>query len=159
MHFSRQIPRTLDDEHRASLALLDRLERTLQRGADADWAALARPLLGLIDNDVMRHFGFEEDELFPRLADAGDTGIAALLSQEHADIRELSAELRPLVAALAERGALDAPQRAAFRRLALELVERMVSHIQKETMALLPLLEDLLDDKTDRELAMAYVGA
>lgn len=35
----------------------------------------------------------------------------------------------------------------------------MVSHIQKETMALLPLLEDLLDDETDRELAMAYVGA
>ena len=41
----------------------------------------------------------------------------------------------------------------------LELVERLVSHIQKETMALLPLLDDLLDEDTDRELAMAYASA
>jgi hypothetical protein len=41
---------------------------------------------------------------------------------------------------------------------ALEMVERQVSHIQKETMALLPMLDDLLDDDTDRELAFAYAA-
>ncbi len=41
----------------------------------------------------------------------------------------------------------------------MEIVERQVSHIQKETMALLPLLDDLLDDDTDRELSMAYASA
>lgn len=41
----------------------------------------------------------------------------------------------------------------------MEIVERQVAHIQKETMALLPLLDDLLDDDTDRELSMAYASA
>jgi hypothetical protein len=50
---------------------------------------------------------------------------------------------------------------AGWRELkvgALEIVERQVSHIQKETMALLPVLEDLLDEETDRELAFAYAS-
>lgn len=159
MNLHRQIPRTLDEEHRASLALLDRVERTLLRGAESERSALARPLIRLIDRDMQQHFGFEEDELFPRLAEAGDDGIAALLAQEHADLRELGTELRPLALALAEHGALDAAQGAAFKRLALELVERMVAHIQKESMALLPLLDELLDDETDRELSFAYSAA
>ena len=46
-----------------------------------------------------------------------------------------------------------------MKRGTLELVERQVSHIQKETMALLPLLDDLLDEETDRELAFAYASA
>jgi hypothetical protein len=33
-----------------------------------------------------------------------------------------------------------------------------VAHIQKETMALLPMLDDLLDDDSDRELAFAYAA-
>jgi len=156
--FTRHVPQALDQEHRTSLALLDRLERALARGQDEELAALARPLLRQIDGEVARHFGFEEDRLFPHLVDAGDGGIAALLTQEHGDIRDLCAELQPLALALAE-GALAPSQRPAFNRLALELVERMVSHIQKETMALLPLLEDLLDEPTDQALALAYAGA
>ena len=50
------------------------------------------------------------------------------------------------------------PQCAALQRGVLELIERMVSHIQKETMALLPMLDDLLDEETDRELAFAYAA-
>ncbi len=45
-----------------------------------------------------------------------------------------------------------------LKRGALELVERLVAHIQKETMALLPMLEDLLDEDSDRELAFAYAS-
>ena len=41
----------------------------------------------------------------------------------------------------------------------LELVERQVAHIQKETMALLPLLDDLLDAETDGQLALEYATA
>jgi hypothetical protein len=47
----------------------------------------------------------------------------------------------------------------ALRPLALEFVERQVVHIQKETMALLPLLDELLDDDTDRDLAFAYAAS
>ena len=157
MHFHRQVPRLLEEEHRSSLQLLERLEHALARGQAGDLQALARPLLRQIDAEVVRHFGFEEDELFPRLRDAGDGDIAALLADEHADIRELCGEIRPLALALAERD-LAPPELAAFRRLALELIERMVAHIQKETMGLLPLLEDLLDESVDRELALAYTG-
>ena len=32
-------------------------------------------------------------------------------------------------------------------------------HIQKETMALLPMLDDLLDEHTDRELPSSYATA
>jgi hemerythrin-like domain-containing protein len=41
----------------------------------------------------------------------------------------------------------------------MELVERQVSHIQKEEMALLPMLSDLLDDETDRRLASEYTAS
>lgn len=152
----RHVSRALDDEHRTSLSQLERFERALG-GRDAELTALARPLLAQIDSDVEKHFRFEEEELFPRLRDAGDDDIATLLADEHEDIRALSTELRPLLQALAE-GGLAAGQRADLKRLGLELIERMVAHIQKETMGLLPMLEDLLDDDTDRELALAYAG-
>jgi hypothetical protein len=38
--------------------------------------------------------------------------------------------------------------------LGLELAERLVSHVQKEEMSMLPALEDLLDEETDAALAM-----
>jgi len=42
---------------------------------------------------------------------------------------------------------------ARLRALGLELAERLTAHVQKEEMALLPMLEDLLDEDADRELA------
>jgi DUF438 domain-containing protein len=172
MNFQRQVCRQLDDEHRAHLALLERVEELLARTAragtaqlgragaapagDAD-AALLRRLDRELGHDVQRHFGFEEQSLFPRLVDNGDGGMAELLMQEHDVIREVAADLQPLTqAALA--GTLDAGGWQTLAQTALELVERQVSHIQKETMALLPLLDDLLDDEADRELALAYAA-
>ena len=91
------------------------------------------------------------------VADAGEGDIAALLGEEHAAIREVAASLLPLVEA--GPATLDATQSSDFRRLALELVERQVAHIQKESMALLPMLDDLLDDETDRALSFACTSA
>ena len=108
-----------------------------------------------LEQDIERHFRFEEESLFPRMADAGDGDMAALLVEEHEAIREVAAELLPL-ARPPPRAPIDEAGWAPLRRSALELVERQVAHIQKETMALLPLLDDLLDEETDRELAFAY---
>jgi hemerythrin-like domain-containing protein len=91
------------------------------------------------------------------MTDAGDGGMAQLLTEEHAAIREVADELRPLADA-AVAGTIDDGGWDALERLALEMVERQVSHIQKETMALLPLLDDLLDEDTDRDLAFAYAS-
>ena len=157
MPFARQLAQTLDAEHRANLGLLDRLERALAGGAQSELPALARALARQLEHELGHHFGFEEAELFPRLAAAGDEDLAALLSEEHASIRAVATELLPLARALSA-GTLTLGERPAFKRLALELAERMVAHIQKETMALLPLLDDLLDDETDRLLSFAYAS-
>ena len=158
-----QVSQTLDTEHRAALDVLGRLEQALARRnrapeGDTQFTALASALVRLIEHDTGAHFDFEERELFPRLVDAGEADIAALLSEEHDAIREAAAELLPLARAVAT-GTLADGDFDAFKRGVMEIVERQVSHIQKETMALLPMLDDLLDDDTDRELSMAYASA
>jgi hemerythrin-like domain-containing protein len=161
MSFHRQVSRVLDDEHRANLEILGRVEQGFARaprgGAthDPDLLRLAGALGRLLEHDIGRHFDFEEGELFPRMEAAGDGGMAALLTEEHEAIRAVADELLPLARA-ATAGTLDAAGWNDLRRGAMEIVERQVAHIQKETMALLPLLDDLLDEDEDRELAMAY---
>jgi len=154
-----QVSRMLDDEHRASIALLGQVEQLLSRSSryEPAGAALMGQLVRLLENDVDRHFTFEEEQLFPRMADGGDGGMASLLQEEHEAIREVCAELLPL-ARHAAKGGIDEAGWSALRPLGLELVERQVAHIQKETMALLPLLDDLLDEEADRELAFAYTA-
>jgi hemerythrin-like domain-containing protein len=163
MNFNRQTSHTLHEEHRANLDLLGRAEQALARAPRGDGprepeliklvVALARSL----EQDIGRHFSFEEKELFPRMAEAGDGEIAMLLTEEHEAIREVADELLPLTRAAAA-GTLDGAGWDALKRGALELVERQVAHIQKEEMALLPLLDDLLDDETDRQLAFDYAA-
>ncbi|HWI80438.1 hemerythrin domain-containing protein [Ramlibacter sp.] len=152
-----QVSRMLDDEHRANIALLGQVEQMITRHAryDAATAGLVGQLVRLLENDVDRHFSFEEEHLFPRMAESGDGGMAALMQEEHEAIREVCKELLPL-ARQAAGGSIGEGDWSALRPLALELVERQVAHIQKETMALLPLLDDLLDEEADRELAFAY---
>ena len=154
---SRQVSRCLDDEHRAHLELLSRAEHVLGRGSAAELAALAASLLHHLESDIGRHFSFEETQLFPAMADAGDGDLAALLTEEHDNIRAVVDELTPLARAAAA-GPLAPAGVAALKRLMTELVERQVAHIQKESMALLPLLDDLLDEETDRQLAFAYAA-
>jgi hemerythrin-like domain-containing protein len=163
MTFQRQTSHALDEEHRANLDLLGRIEQAFARvprsgvARDPELARLAGTLGRHLEQDIGRHFDFEERELFPRLAAAGEGDIAGLLIEEHAAIREIAAELLPLTRAAAA-GTLDAAGWAVLKCGVLEMVERQVAHIQKETMALLPMLDDLLDEDTDRELAFAYAA-
>ncbi len=158
-----QIANLLQDEHRSNLALLGRVENALvraPRGAKArsdELLGLMRELLHQTEHDVDRHFAFEESELFERMEDRGEGDIVGLLRQEHDAIRDVVAELVPLVKRSLD-STLDDAGWNALRTAALELVERQVSHIQKEEMSLLPMLEDMLDDEADRQLAMDYVS-
>jgi hemerythrin-like domain-containing protein len=160
----RQVSHALDTEHRSNLDLLGRIEQAFARapraGAarDPDVVKLAAAFGRLIEQDIGRHFDFEERELFTRVAEAGEGDIAELLQQEHDAIRAVAAEILPLARAAAA-GTLDDNGFAMLKRGTLEMVDRQVAHIQKETMALLPMLDDLLDDETDRELAFAYAAA
>ena len=161
MNYARQVSQALDEEHRSSLELLGQLERALTSRGEAERSSLPPLLASLVrqlEHEIGRHFGFEEDELFPLLAEAGDGELAALLTEEHETLRAVADELLPL-ARRASAGASSQDERAALKRLALEWAERLVAHIQKESMALLPLLDDLLDEADDRELAFAYAAA
>ena len=148
MTFDRAISRQLHEEHAATLALWGRVEQSLASGAHD--AALMREAAAALAGEIARHFEFEETQLFPRLAAAGEGDIAELLTEEHAAIRAAAARFRALAG--------DDPPRPELRPVAFELAERLVSHVQKEEMALLPALDDLLDADADRELQLAYAS-
>jgi hemerythrin-like domain-containing protein len=95
--------------------------------------------------------------LFPRLQEAGDGDLATLLNEEHVTIRAVA---QPIAALLREAlaGALQPQQWQTLKTLALEFSERLGSHAQKEDGALLPLLDNMLDEDTDRELFGAYAA-
>lgn len=164
MNYSTQTSHALHEDHRAILDLLGRAEQALvraPRGEGAREPELMKLMAALgrsLEHDIDRHFGFEERELFTRLSDAGDSGIVALLSEEHEAIRAVAQELLPLTRAAAA-GTLDGAGWDTLKRDALEMVERQVAHIQKEEMALLPMLDDLLDEETDRQLAFDYAAS
>jgi len=165
MDFQRQTNRRLYEEHVATLQLLARVERvfTGRAGAyppaagDSAWPAFARAMLSAIELEVARHFEFEERELFPRLQEVGDGDLAALLNEEHDTIRAVA---QPIAALLRQAlaGGLQPQQWQTLKTLALEFSERLGSHAQKEDGALLPLLDNLLDEDTDRELFGAYAA-
>ncbi len=155
-----QVSQTLDDEHRATLALLGQAEAALGRAARADpeeRARHARALTRFLEDEIGRHFDFEEQVLFPRLADSGDADLASLLTEEHVPILQVASEVLPL-ARRAAAGAIDDASLQALGRGVSELSERLGAHIQKETAALLPVLDALLDDETDRTLVLEYVA-
>jgi hemerythrin-like domain-containing protein len=158
MH-NTQTGRMLDDEHRRNQDLLERMERAIAvaPGATPELRKLLDEFARTMEVDIGRHFDFEEQQLFPRLADAGDGAIAALMQEEHDAIREVAAELLPLAREVAQ-GVVDEEAWDRLRLGTLELIERQVSHIQKETMAVLPLLEDLLAPEVDGELALEYAA-
>jgi hemerythrin-like domain-containing protein len=156
MDFNRHISRRLHEEHEATLALWGRLEQALAiRGSkppSEEDLRLVRDCAAQIADEVTRHFAFEEADLFPLLAASGEGDIAELLAEEHATIRAAAQRFGEL----ARPGGEGEAKWPELRALALELAERLVSHVQKEEMSLLPSLEDLLDEETDRELAGSY---
>lgn len=165
MDFQRQTNKRLYEEHAATLQLLARVERIFggRAGAyppaagDAEWPAFARSLLSAIEVEVARHFEFEERDLFPLLEEGGDGDLAALFNEEHASIRAVAQPLAGLLRqALVE--ALSPQQWQTLKTLALEFSERLGSHAQKEDGALLPVLDGLLDEETDRTLFAAYAA-
>jgi hemerythrin-like domain-containing protein len=160
--FARQTSRMLNDEHEASLSLLGRAERVLAQirpgtvpPVDAALRGLLSDLKSHLAHEVDVHFRFEESTIFPLLEDAGEGDITGLLRDEHDTIRSVAAELGPLCAAALD-GSLDGEGWSRLSRLALETVERQVDHIQKETAGLLPMIDDLLDDERDRQLALEH---
>jgi iron-sulfur cluster repair protein YtfE (RIC family) len=72
-------------------------------------------------------------------------------------MRPLGLRLAALARAASAAG-FDEASWAEFRKTGQELCERLLGHVQKEEMALLPLLEDTMDAETEAKLYSEYVG-
>lgn len=162
MDFFRRTAQILHEDHLQTIALIEALEdmlgragRTVPDTSDPRVRTTLEKAVAEIGREVSDHFAFEEDELFTRLAEAGDADIGNHLREEHAAILPLGESVAS-AAAVALREGFDAARWQEFRSGAAELVERMMAHIQKEEMALLPMVEDLLDPETDMRLSEAY---
>lgn len=165
MDFSRRVAQLLHEEHLATIVTIEALEgliaRTRRNIPDVKEDGVKRILRRATDTielEVGNHFTFEENELFTRLADMGDVGIGEHLSEEHRAILPLAGQVAGLAREALNAG-FNADSWAQFRTLGGELIERMLAHIQKEEMALLPMLEELLDPDTDMELSESYAQA
>jgi len=164
MEFRGQVSRRLHQEHEAVIALLARFEQALVRLTamppapdDATWPSLLRSIEAALRHEVTRHFELEEQQLFPRLHQHGEGDLADLLGEEHATIRAVAGPLLELIKR-ATRGDLDAAGWRSLKTHGLELAERLTSHAQKEEGALVPLVDDLLDEDTDSAIAMEYAS-
>ena len=161
---SNRITQILHDEHCATIALIERLEQLLARHkrdvppdtTDRGNARLLSDLSTGVEAEVQRHFDFEENRLFAFLNAAGDEAIAAHLADEHRAIRPIGAEVAKIARGAAERG-FDREGWDEFRRLGHDLCELMLAHVQKEEMALLPILEDGMDAETEARLLEEYL--
>jgi hemerythrin-like domain-containing protein len=164
MDFTNRVSQTLHDEHRQTIALVERLEQLIARrwgddppnAGDPGVARLLTDLTTWAEAEINRHFDFEEEQLFSYLAAPGDAAIGASLIDEHRVIRRLGARIATLAHAASDRP-LDAVEWTEFRRLGQELCESIQAHVQKEEMALLPVLEDEMDPDTEVRLYQQYV--
>ncbi len=164
MNLVRRTPQILHEDHQRTIEVIEALDRLLaqakRKPADTSDAQTSKTLslaASAISQEVSAHFTFEETELFPRLEEAGDQAIGAHLRAEHAAILPLGQQVADLSKQALETG-FTASSWQSYRNAAAELVERMFAHIQKEEMALLPMLDDLLDAETDMALAERYAG-
>jgi hemerythrin-like domain-containing protein len=161
--FNNRVSQTLHDEHRATVALMERLEHLIARNArglpdtgDRTVAQLLAELSTAVEADVAHHFDFEEQRLFTFLEEFGDSAIGAHLTSEHQAMRPLGKRVATLAREAGARG-FDGATWDEFRRLGQELCERMLMHVQKEEMALLPLLEESMDSETEARLHQEYL--
>lgn len=163
MELQRQISRKLYEEHVAVIDLLGRFGRALERmGAgpaadDSAWRVLLAQVGTALEYEITRHFELEETQLFPRLHARGEGDLAELLFEDHEVIREVTRPLLGLVAR-AQAGGLDAAGWRSLKASGLELVERLGAHAEKEQGALVPLVDEMLDEATDQELWTQYTS-
>jgi hemerythrin-like domain-containing protein len=155
-----QIGGLLHEDHMTTIETLQGLEEFLGRNrkapaVDADVKALLTGLAATLREEVEKHFGFEENHLFPLFVQKGETGIVMMLTHEHRSILPLASQVADLATEAAAAGFTEQTWRD-FADAGAELVEREIFHIQKEEMGLLAAISALLDPEVDARLAVTY---
>ena len=162
MSFTRRTAQLLHEDHQQTIVVIEALDQLIARArkkapdiSDPTVASTLKKATGAIEEEISQHFAFEENELFTRLEEMGDVSIGEHLRGEHRALLPLGQAVGEMARTALANGFTDESW-ARFRDTCGELIERMFAHIQKEEMALLPALEDLLDAETDMALSTAY---
>lgn len=165
LHIESRIGQLLHADHLTTLGTLQDLEELLiGQGAtppDVGRPAVAtalRTLISVVGSEVGRHFGFEENHLFPALAPTGQMGMTMLLISEHEAILPVAETAGRLAAAALAAGTFAPADWEAFREAGLEFCERELFHIQKEEMGLLAAVAALIGPEEDARLAAVFEG-
>lgn len=166
MEHTTQTARMLHDEHMEEVSVLERLEAALHKqkisdppAVDDEFMSTVLPdLIANTEAQINQHFVFEETYLFPKLAEYGEGDIGTFLMSEHTVIRETGGPVIDLARKARSDGFTPESWRE-FYLLSTDLIEWVVGHVQKEEMGLLPMVEDLLDEEADSELAAAYMAS
>jgi len=163
MTFRNRVCQKLHEEHAAVFVLLQQLDQAIARhrndvpdAKDPALAKLTTDLANELPGEVDRHFTFEEEELFSYLAAEGNAGIGNHLTYEHGIIRPIGAALVKLIGEVRAQG-FDAPRWAEFRKLGQQLSASLGPHAHKEDMALLPILDEMMDVEKEMQLYEKYV--
>ena len=163
MEFTHAISRIMHEEHMAVLALLDKIENllTTNMGAEPPHATSGdtRQLLGTmkaeINTEIKLHFAFEEEHLFPMFEDAGAGDMNAILINEHRILMPLGLGLAELAGQATSEGFSDKTW-SEFKTSSGQFIDGLRSHVAKEEMGMVPLLDDIIDEDRDGELVAVY---
>ena len=165
LHVNSRIGQLLHADHLTTLGTLQELEELLVRqGAHAPDLKRAEvrealeSLVAVVKGEVSRHFGFEENHLFPVLAEAGQVGMTMLLISEHRAILPVAETAADLAIEALAAGSFTPEDWAEFRDAGLEFCERELFHIQKEEMGLLAAVAALVGPENDAKLAEIFEG-
>jgi hemerythrin-like domain-containing protein len=123
MMYSNRVCQKLHDEHLATLALLERLERFVAKqeppaAIDSATRTFLIDLAVAFESEVWHHFDFEEKHLFDYLVAAGDTELARHLSDEHVQIKAVGQH----IIAMARAACVSAPDRDPSRNRTIKLI-------------------------------------
>jgi hemerythrin-like domain-containing protein len=155
----------LHQEHLHTLAVLNDMEdlvsdtraRPLDVNDRHDRSRL-KAFMGMIEQDILKHYRFEEDVLFPRLDEVGLAPITQMLAQEHDAVRSMTDALQSTAEAAFD-GGFDATTWKDFRDGVMDLVYSVSFHIQKEEMGVIRQLAAALGDDADVELGRRYLAS
>jgi hemerythrin-like domain-containing protein len=80
----------LSDDHHTALVLARRMRRAAEEAGDpAGLAKTWEDARASFARELAPHFRVEEEQLFPPLADAGETALVARAREDHACLRQL----------------------------------------------------------------------
>ncbi|WP_448190017.1 hemerythrin domain-containing protein [Azospirillum sp. sgz301742] len=161
-----QIGRLLHDDHERCLRAVQNLETLLARQGPGKPADLTDPKVravlveakGVLAQETATHFAFEEEHLFPLLAEVGEQPMVLTLVSEHEAIGPIAEDVVQLITQALKAGAFTSEDWTEVHTLGLELAERQIFHVQKEEMGLLAGIGMMLEPDVDSRLAETYRG-